>query len=458
MIQIYDSLSRQKEPLPEQKKLRLFVCGPTVYDYSHIGHARTYIFFDFFAKYLQSRGYEVNYLQNITNIDDKIIRRAAEENKDPLKLAAEFTDAYFNDMAVLGVDAVTHYAPATDFIPQIAAQTERLIEKGFAYKIDGDGWYFDIAKDPDYGKLSGRTVEQAEDSVSRIDESVSKRNKGDFALWKFSKPGEPSWNTRLGAGRPGWHIEDTAITEYYFGPGYDIHGGGADLKFPHHEAEMAQQISASGIKPEEFVKIWMHTGALLVDGKKMSKSLRNFITIRDFLKKYPPEILRLLVLKHHYRSPMDYTDGLAEEAKTNLQDIGMFVRKLKKMLNGIESRQLPMAPASDGSILDALEDDLNTPKAFADLYSFISSHQKDVWNLDAPVARTYAQTIEHFFELFSIALPNPQIPEKIEKMAEEMEQFRTNKQFAQSDALRKEIEGLGYMIENTPRGPFLWPK
>jgi len=281
-MKLYNTLSRKKEDLPnpeEQRKIRLFVCGPTVYDYAHIGHARTYLFFDFFAKYLRHRGYEVNYLQNITDIDDKIIARAAERNIRPDELAKQFTGAYFEDMRAIGVDAVTTYAPATDFISQIVAQVKRLIDKGFAYKIEDDGWYFDISKDEDYGKLSGRTVAQAEDGVSRIDDSDAKRNKGDFCLWKFSKPDEPKWNTQIGTGRPGWHIEDTAISEYYFGPQYDIHGGADDLKFPHHEAEIAQQESASGLKP--FVQFWVHTGFLLVDGKKMSKSLDNYIGITD---------------------------------------------------------------------------------------------------------------------------------------------------------------------------------
>ena len=250
-MKLYNTLSRKKKcPEPEeQRKLRLFVCGPTVYDYTHIGHARTYLFFDFFTKYLRHRGYEVNYLQNITDIDDKIIARAADRKIRPDELAQQFTDFYFEDMKTISVDAVTIYAPATAFISQIVAQVERLVDKGFAYKIENDGWYFDISKDEDYGKLSGRTASQAEDGVSRIDDSDAKRNRGDFCLWKFSKPNEPKWNTRIGTGRPGWHIEDTAISEYYFGPQYDIHGGADDLKFPHHEAEIAQQESASGLKP-----------------------------------------------------------------------------------------------------------------------------------------------------------------------------------------------------------------
>jgi cysteinyl-tRNA synthetase len=457
MLRIYNTLSGEKEPLPpstEQKKIRMFVCGPTVYDYLHIGNARTYIFFDFFAKYLRSQGYEVNYLQNITDIDDKIIKRAAEENKKPEEVAAFFTEAYFEDMKSLGVDAVTEYALATKFITQIAAQVERLIDKGFAYKIDGDGWYFDISKDEDYGKLSHRTVEQAEDSLSRIDDAIGKRNKGDFCLWKFSKANEPRWttNTSLGEGRPGWHIEDTAISEFYFGPQYEIHGGGVDLKFPHHEAEIAQQESASGLKP--FVQYWMHIGALLVENKKMSKSLGNFVTIRDFLKKYPPEVLRMLVLKHHYRSPMDFTDDLAEEAQKNLTMIASFIAKLKFSAQDHDEASTDIPK----ELLEPLGDDVNTPKMFATLYSWVTTQQEKIWDIEPDRAARIAKHLENFFDLLGITLATPEIPAKAQQLAKERELSRASKQFEQSDALRKEINDLGYDIEDTPKGPFLWPQ
>ena len=210
--------------------------------------------------------------------------------------------------------------------PEIIKQVQTLIDKGYAYKIDGDGYYFDVSKFKDYGKLAKRTLEQAQDGVSRIDESVGKKNKADFCLWKFSKTNEPSWDSSLGKGRPGWHIEDTAITEKYFGPQYDIHGGAVDLKFPHHEAEIAQQEAASGKKP--LVNIWMHAGFLLVDGQKMSKSLNNFITIDSFLKEYSPQVLRYLILSHHYRSPIDYTKDLVQSSKSALSAIQNFVFKL----------------------------------------------------------------------------------------------------------------------------------
>lgn len=466
IIKLYNTLTRKKEGLSdpkENKKIKLFVCGPTVYDYAHIGHARTYIFFDFFAKYLRRLGYEVEYIQNVTDVDDKIIKRAEEDGKKPMDIADFYTKAYLEDMKSLGVDAVTKYAKATDFISEIVAQVKRLREKGYAYKIDGDGWYFDISKDKEYGKLSGRTVGQAEDAVSRIDEAVDKRNRGDFCLWKFSKAGEPTWKSELGDGRPGWHIEDTAITEKYFGPQYDIHGGGVDLKFPHHEAEIAQQESASGKKP--FVKIWMHTGALLVDGKKMSKSLGNFITVREFLKKYPPEVLRLMVLSHHYRSPMDYSEKLAEQAEKNLESISTFLAKIDFRLNYLkENRSIDIVPSKElvyefpALFNGRLADDLNTPAAISVLFHAVMHDNKHI----RLISRENLIKTRDFFSKslaeLSIIPQKPEIPSKIKKLADEREQFRVSKQFDKSDRLRKEIDALGYEIEDTPQGPFLWPK
>jgi cysteinyl-tRNA synthetase len=268
-MKLYDTLSKRKKtfkPLND-KRVNLFVCGPTVYDYSHIGHARTYIAFDAFAKYLRFLSYNVRYIQNITDIDDKIIERADKLEQTPRQLAQNFETEYYRDMEKLGVDSVDKYARATDYIPQIINQTERLFTGGFAYEIKDDGVYFDISKFKNYGKLSGRTVESAEDATSRIDQSINKKNKGDFALWKLSKSDEPSWDSPWGKGRPGWHIEDTAITESEFGPQYDIHGGARDLIFPHHEAEITQIESVS--KKSPLVNYWMHTGFLTINGQKM---------------------------------------------------------------------------------------------------------------------------------------------------------------------------------------------
>jgi len=453
---IHDTLSGKKEDLEkvaDNKKLRLFVCGPTVYDYIHIGNARTYIVFDNLVRYLRALGVKVFYLQNITDIDNKIIRRAAEENTNAKSLAKKYEKYYHEDEKALGIKSVTKYARATAHIKQIVRQIQTLIAKGHAYKID-DGYYFDISTFPEYGKLAKRTVNQAEDSVSRIDENVNKKNKGDFALWKFKKENEPSWKTPIGEGRPGWHIEDTAITERWFGPQYDIHGGAVDLKFPHHEAEIAQQEAASGKKP--MVKIWMHSGFLVVGGEKMSKSFGNFVTVKDFLKQYPVEVLRYLVAAHYYRSPLDYSDGLAQQARNTLNNLSQFLARLE--MAGGKTENGAVLEKAERDFSAAMENDFNTPAALAVIFSLINENQKQVWELSRKSAKMLKKFIKNKLELFGIGLKSVKIPLKIRRLASKRELFRTNKQFIQSDVLRKEIEALGYIVEDTPRGPFLWPR
>ena len=254
-------------------------------------------------------------MQNITDLDDKIIARAREKGVSPKDLAMAFEKEYLKDMKILGVNSVSKYARATDYIKEIISQVQRLQDKGYAYKIEGDGIYYNIAKFKNYGKLAGRTALDAEDSVSRIDYSKDKKNRGDFCIWKFSSGVEPSWHAPFGAGRPGWHIEDTAITEKFFGPQYDIHGGARDLIFPHHEAEIAQMEAISGKSP--MVKYWMHVGFLTVNGQKMSKSLGNFITISDFLKRCPANYLRFFVVKNLWRSPVDYSESVLIEVRAS---------------------------------------------------------------------------------------------------------------------------------------------
>src|SRR3989344_2049780 len=326
-IKIYNTLSGKKELLKplKGKKINLFVCGPTVYDFCHLGHAKTYVVFDCFAKYLKQVGFDVFYLQNITDIDDKIILRAREKGVLAQDLAEAFFKEYVKDMDALHVNSVKKYAKATDYIKEINSQITRLAEKEYVYRLD-DGLYFDISKVKSYGKLSNRTALQAEDSVSRIDYSKGKKNRGDFCLWKFEVKGEPSWKSPLGAGRPGWHIEDTAITESFFGPQYDIHGGGRDLIFPHHEAEITQMESISGKKP--MAKYWMHTGFLTIEGQKMSKSLNNFVTISDFLKRYSYQQLRFWIAKNLWHSPIDYSENAMIEVKMSLDKIEEFIRKI----------------------------------------------------------------------------------------------------------------------------------
>jgi cysteinyl-tRNA synthetase len=459
MMHLYNTLSGKKDLLPGGNPLRLFVCGPTVYAEPHIGNARTFMVFDIFAHYLRSRGHKLLYLQNITDIDDKIIDRAHQEGVSWKIIARRYENVFRKDMRALGISSVSRYARASDFIREIVVQVETLVKKGNAYKIEGDGYYFDLTTFPDYGKLSHRTISQAEDAVSRIDISDRKRNRGDFALWKFpTHEHEPRWKTRLGEGRPGWHIEDTAITENFFGPQYEIHGGAMDLKFPHHEAEIAQQESASGKSP--LVKLWMHTGFLTVNGEKMSKSSGNFLTVEAMLKSYSPAVFRMMVLMHHYRSPLDYTSELAENAKKNISSIGEFVSKLRfvsKKSLGKKSLNAELDKLTT-DFNDALADDFNTTKALAALFGFINSIQPGLWEISATEAKTAADRVKALLGALGLDVSAPKIPFKIKWLARRRELYRKNKQFEQSDALRKNLERVGFVIEDTPLGPFLWPR
>ncbi|MEK7089791.1 MAG: cysteine--tRNA ligase [Patescibacteria group bacterium] len=473
-MKLLNTLSGHKEELqrPTKGPIKLFVCGPTVYDVAHIGHARTYIAFDALTRFLRSENFKVFYLQNITDVDDRIIDRARRDHITPEKLASQNEREYKKVMKRIGVISVTKYANASKYIPEIVKQIQTLVARGHAYEIKGNGYYFNIASFPDYGKLSKRTVAQAEDSVTRIDEGIQKKNRGDFALWKFvdvnqknSKKkfvlenGEPAWNTKLGFGRPGWHIEDTAITESFFGPQYDIHGGGEDLKFPHHEAEIAQQEAASGKKP--FVKIWLHTGFIRVRGEKMSKSLNNFVTIDDFLKMHSADTLRWLVLSHHYRSPIDFNEDVVRDAEKSLDTLKSFIEKLaftvkhskniKKHITDIALR----ADATQAEFVNALRDDFNTPEAIATLFSFANTINPTLLGMNPRDAKTAQKPLLYALKLFGISIKTTAVPSKITKLVKARELSRTHKQFTKSDDLRKAITELGYSIDDTPLGPFV---
>ncbi len=450
MLKVYNTLTKKKEEFKpiKDKKVNIFVCGPTTYDYSHIGHAKTYVQFDIIVKFLRWSGYDVFYLQNITNIDDKIIQRARTEKKEPLKLSEEFEKEYYGDMRALHVDSISKYARATDYIKEIESQVQRLLKKGFAYKIS-DGYYFDLTKFPDYGKLAKRTYSDADDAVSRIDENPEKRNKGDFCLWKFSKPEEPSWKSSLGEGRPGWHIEDTAITEKEFGPQYDIHGGAVDLIFPHHEAEIAQMESISGKKP--LVKYWMHTAFLNINSSKMSKSLKNFITIRDALEEYDGKVIRYFFASQHYRTLINLSYDILEQSKNTLDGLDNFVRNLK------ESKQkddLQLVRKTKEEFIAAMNDDFDTPKAFATLFDFV----REVNKKQCGGKKTYKFMLE-IDKIFNIlSFGDVEIPPEVKNLAEKRETARKKKDWKEADRLRNEIEDLGYLIEDTGKGYRLKPK
>ena len=469
MLKIYNTLSRKKEVLKPRKakKINIFVCGPTVYDFSHIGHARTYIVFDVIVKYLRQKGYNVFYLQNITDIDDKIIKRAKEKKISPQKLARQFEKEYLKDTKSLKIDSVTKYARATSHIKEIISQIERLLKKGFAYKIE-DGIYFDISKFKDYGKLSGRTAKQAEDAVSRIDESKEKRNKGDFCLWKLSKPGEPRWpfdslrSLRVKDGRPGWHIEDTAITERYFGPQYDIHGGARDLIFPHHEAEIAQMEAVSGKKP--MVKYWLHSGFLTVREQKMAKSLGNFITIKDFLTRQNlvkqnsgGRLLRFLVIKNHYRSPIDYNEKLLLQAKKEIERIDEFVEKIQNAKCKMQNKSTVQISKFKKDFEGAMDDDFNTPKALAVIFNLINKGnsliaQNKISPNDLRNILEFLKKTDEIFNFIFWEKPKEKVPQNILKLVKERNEYRQKNQWLKADEIRKKIKKTGYWIEDTEKG------
>lgn len=458
-LKVYNTLTRKKEIFRSQKgrRVNIFVCGPTVYDYTHIGHARTYIAFDMIVKYLRQKGYDVFYLQNITDIDDKIINRAKKEGVSWKELARKFEKEYKKDTKALGIDSVSKYARATEHIKEIISQVERLLKKGYAYQIE-DGIYYDISKFKDYGKLSGRTVLQAEDAVSRIDNSKKKRNKGDFCLWKFwsGKDYEPKWKSPWGYGRPGWHIEDTAITENYFGPQYDIHGGARDLIFPHHEAEIAQMEAISGKKP--LVRYWLHTGFLTISGQKMSKSLGNFITVKDFLQKHPVRVLRYFVLKSHYRSPIDYSEKIIRQAQKELERIDEFVEKM-------QNAKFKTQNDSSKSKIDkfkkkfekAMEDDFNTPRAIAVIFELIREvnpllGKNQITKKEVKEILEFLNSIDQFFG-FIFKKEKIKIPKEVKDLVEKREKLRKEKKWEEADKIREKLKKMGWKVKDTPQGP-----
>jgi cysteinyl-tRNA synthetase len=460
-IKVYNTLSKKKDIIKPLKgsNINLFVCGPTVYDFLHIGNARIYIIFDCFAKYLKYLGFKVFYLQNITDIDDKIIARAKEKNVEPKDLALAFEKEYLQNMKQLHITSVTKYARATSYIKKIISQIIRVQKKGYAYTLD-DGIYFDISKFKSYGKLSGRTALSAEDSVSRIDYSKHKKNRGDFCLWKFSVQGEPSWPSPFGKGRPGWHIEDTAITETFFGPQYDIHGGGIDLLFPHHEAEITQMESISGKQP--MAKYWMHVGFLTLEGQKMSKSLGNTVTIDAFLKSHSYQYLRFWIAKNLWHSPVDYSETAIIEAKMALEKIEELLRKLKMVtskVKGVGATKLLKTAKTD--FYKNLADDFNTPKAFAILFEFIKETNKLLdENL---VGKKDARQIFEFFEeintIFDVIdfkkLAKSNVPNEVKELVKVRENYRKNAEWQKADEIRTEIEKYGFLVDDTKDGTVL---
>ena len=451
---LHDSLTNKPQKIAKTKKeVKLFVCGPTVYDTMHIGHARTYIFFDTLVRFLRSEGYKIKYLQNITDVDDKIINRAKKLKKDPIKLAQAETKDYKDISKKLNITSVDKYVTASSVIKTIIDQIERLIEKGYAYETE-NGVYFRVKKFKNYGSLSHQDLEALRPGY-RIEPDQNKEDTFDFALWKKIKDKkEISWKSPWGNGRPGWHIEDTAISEKYFSLQYDLHGGGADLKFPHHEAEIAQAESLSGKKP--FVKVWLHTGFLSVNGEKMSKSLNNFITVKDILKDYSPSILRFLVLSRHYRSSLDWKEDLLIQSVASLLSIKSFLTYLthKKEKGDIGKKVSSAIKSFDKNFTSAMKDDVNTAKAISTIFEFLSAIE-NIKNINKKEAQDISKIIKDKLDILGIKIQIKSIPKNIKELVQKREALRTVKDFKKADQIRGEIESLNYRVDDTEMGPVL---
>lgn len=455
MIKVYSTMTRQKEELKvTNNKIKLFVCGPTVYDYSHIGHARTYISFDVIVRYLKHEGYSVFYLQNITDIDDKIIKRAKENNEDPLELSHRFEKEYLKDMETLNVSNVNFYARATEHMNEIINQIQDLIDKGYAYDTE-TGVYFDVSKFEDFGKLSNRNLDDLQNTRIQIDST--KKDPKDFALWK-KQDEQPYWESPWGNGRPGWHIEDTAITEAYFGPQYDIHGGGLDLIFPHHDAEIAQMEASSGKEP--LVEYWMHTGFLNVSGEKMSKSLGNFITIKELLEIVTPEVYRFFVLSTHYRSPIDFSEDTLKQAENSLKRIQ---NTGKIIIDKLTEDNLPEGKVLDEDLelfkeefFNAMNNDFNTPIALSNLFDFTHKINKAISSNEVS-RNTLNNIVETFKDIesilgFDIIVEEDMVSDVsgdlLNIITEIREDLRSKKDWDLADKIRDELANLDITLED----------
>jgi len=465
-LNLYNTLTKKVEPFTtmEENKVHMFVCGPTVYDFSHMGHAKTYVQLDLLARVLKALNYDLFYLQNITDIDDKIIDRANEQNISWEGLRSKFQDEYEQDMQSLNNTSVKQYARATDYIEDIIRQVQTLIDKGHAYVIEGDGIYFEISTFKDYGKLSGRTEIKKDDAQTRIDQSDNKRGWNDFALWKFSKPGEPIWDatfeldgdTIAADGRPGWHIEDTAITEHFFGPQYDLHGGAVDLIFPHHEAEITQMESASGKVP--FVRTWVHTGFLTIDDEKMSKSLGNFYTIREVIEKgYDPMAIRLFMLQSHYRAPINFTFENLTAAGNRLKkwrNIAALRHQTHDTLQNDDDKSTDDRSvslyATTQAFLEALQDDLNTSEAF----KIIEEAFSRLNTLEAIHQHALVSLLESIDDVLGLRLleTTPDISDDAKQLIIARQRAREEKDWAASDQIRKEVEAHSIVLRDETSG------
>jgi len=493
-MRVYNTLSRSKEEFVprEAGKVAMYVCGPTVYNHIHIGNARTFLSFDVVRRYLTYRGFDVTFVQNVTDVDDKIINRANEEARPAGEVAAEYTMAFVEAMRRLGIEDPTVRPKATETIPQMISMIERLIERGHAYPVDGDV-YFSVRSFPGYGKLSGRSFDDADSGAgARVEVDERKHDPLDFALWKAAKPGEPHWPSPWGEGRPGWHIECSVMSEQELGLPFDIHGGGSDLIFPHHENEIAQSEAATGVP---FANYWLHGGMLQINAEKMSKSLGNFMLAKDVLDRFPTALIRLLMLQTHYRSSLDFSDTRLEETEHAYDRLANLVRNLRWARNlaccGLgapgESRAgLEDAVAQARAKFEAeMDDDFNTAGALAAVFelarsanTFLASYQSDLCEIDKTTLLAAEDAVTQLLGVLGIEIADDddetawQSSPELFDLARDLAGYtgedgraavdallatraaaRTEKNWALADAVRDGLARIGLQIEDTPQGP-----
>ena len=459
-MQIYNTQSRKKEEFVpiEPGKVSIYCCGPTVYNYFHIGNARPFIVFDTLRRYFEHKGYEVKFVQNFTDIDDKMIRRANEEGITVKELGERFIEEYYKDADALGIERATVNPKATEHIPEIIAMIEKLVAKGLAYPCDNGDVYYNTQAFPGYGKLCGQNLEDLE-SGARIDVDPNKKHPMDFALWKAQKPGEPAWDSPWGKGRPGWHIECSAMSTKYLGETIDIHCGGKDLVFPHHENEIAQSEGATG-KP--FVHYWMHNGFINVDNQKMSKSLGNFFTVRDISKEFDLEAVRMFMLGAHYRSPINFSREMIEQAKASLdrlytaRDHYAFLLENAKdgEMGEKENDLLAKVQAAREGFDAAMDDDLNTADAIGKLFELVRAANAGL-DEHSPKAAVKAvlDTLDELAGVLGILSRKTAADDaKVQELLAQRAEARANKNWAESDRLRDEIVAMGYVLKDTKQG------
>ncbi len=450
MLKIYNTLAREKQVFTpiEPGKARMYVCGMTVYDFCHLGHARVMVVFDMVARWLRDSGYDLTYVRNITDIDDKIIKRAA-ENREPIDvLTGRFIAAMNEDAAQLGVQSPDIEPRATEFVPGMVRMIQTLIDKGLAYPAPNGDVYYSVHDFAGYGKLSGKSLEDLR-AGERVDVDPNKRDPLDFVLWKAAKPGEPAWDSPWGKGRPGWHIECSVMSEHYLGEHFDIHGGGQDLQFPHHENEIAQ---SEGAHDHAFVNYWMHNGFIRVDNEKMSKSLGNFFTIRDVLQKYDAEVVRFFILRAHYRSPLNYSDAHLDDAKNALT--GLYTA-----LRGVDVDLSPLDWTAEypARFKAAMDDDFDSHGAITVLFELA----KEVNKSKSP---QLAGQLQQLAGILGLLQRQPEdflqagageeglSAAAIEQLIADRAAAKKAKNFAEADRIRNELTAAGIVLEDGPQG------